>query len=179
MLRSAASPGSVGFGRFGSGTSGLLMTPLPTGHLRSRGRDRLPKRQTPEKTTNAKGARRAPLSLVARARALLDLCLAELDVLLGDRIVFLLGQLVGHGARVLARDIVEAGVGARHELDLDGDSFRHNVNLDLRQLGRNVAAPAAMSRKRVGEGTPRFVRLIPIRKTLDSSCPRLSRASTS
>src|SRR5215470_5887545 len=34
MLRSAASPGSVGFGRFGSGTSGLLMTPLPTGHLR-------------------------------------------------------------------------------------------------------------------------------------------------
>src|SRR5215470_3467055 len=34
MLRSAASPGSVGFGRFGSGTSGLLMTPLPAGHLR-------------------------------------------------------------------------------------------------------------------------------------------------
>src|SRR5215217_4601308 len=33
MLRSAASPGSVGFGRFGGGTSGLLMTPLPTGHL--------------------------------------------------------------------------------------------------------------------------------------------------
>src|SRR5713101_4583454 len=33
MLRSAASPGSVGFGRFGSGTSGLLMTPLPAGHL--------------------------------------------------------------------------------------------------------------------------------------------------
>jgi hypothetical protein len=23
----------VGFGRFGGGTSGLLMTPLPTGHL--------------------------------------------------------------------------------------------------------------------------------------------------
>src|SRR5712671_5959680 len=33
MLRSAASPGSVGFGRFGGGTSGLLMTPPPTGHL--------------------------------------------------------------------------------------------------------------------------------------------------
>src|SRR5438093_9458920 len=33
MLRSAASPGSVGFGRFGSGTSGLLMKPLPAGHL--------------------------------------------------------------------------------------------------------------------------------------------------
>src|SRR5262245_36411311 len=41
MLRSAASPGSVGFGRFGSGTSGLLMTPLPTGHLFSKGRSGL------------------------------------------------------------------------------------------------------------------------------------------
>src|SRR3954447_9315047 len=39
MLRSAASPGSVGFGRFGSGTSGLLMTPLPAGHLSGRARD--------------------------------------------------------------------------------------------------------------------------------------------
>jgi hypothetical protein len=33
VLRSAASPGSVGFGRFGSGASGLLKKPLPTGHL--------------------------------------------------------------------------------------------------------------------------------------------------
>src|SRR5262245_24848934 len=33
MLRSAASPGSVGFGRLGGGVSGLLMTPLPAGHL--------------------------------------------------------------------------------------------------------------------------------------------------
>jgi len=33
MLRSAASPGSVGFGRPGSGGSGLLKTPLPAGHL--------------------------------------------------------------------------------------------------------------------------------------------------
>lgn len=32
MPRSAASPGSVGFGRLGSGASGLLMTPLPAGH---------------------------------------------------------------------------------------------------------------------------------------------------
>src|SRR5215471_19531042 len=163
MLRSAASPGSVGFGRFGSGTSGLLMTPLPTGHLRfathkdTRKGNRCKGR--PLGALVIGGARWAPLSLVAhwpaRARALLDLRLTELDVLLGDRIIFLLGELVGHGARVLARHIVEAGVGARHELDLDGDSFRHNVNLDLRQLGRNLAAPAAMSRKRVGEGTSR------------------------
>jgi len=33
MLRSAASPGSVGFGRPGSGASGLLISPLPAGHL--------------------------------------------------------------------------------------------------------------------------------------------------
>jgi len=32
MLRSAASPGSVGFGRHGGGASGLLMTPFPAGH---------------------------------------------------------------------------------------------------------------------------------------------------
>src|SRR5258708_37511040 len=38
----------------------------------------------------------------------LDLGFAELDVLLGDRIVFPLGELVGHGARVLAGHIVEA-----------------------------------------------------------------------
>src|SRR5271165_6814062 len=38
MLRSAASPGSVGFGRRGSGASGLLMTSLPAGHLRGRPR---------------------------------------------------------------------------------------------------------------------------------------------
>jgi hypothetical protein len=33
MLRSAASPESVGFGRPGSDASGLLMTSLPAGHL--------------------------------------------------------------------------------------------------------------------------------------------------
>ena len=33
VLRSAASPGSVGFGRSASGESGLLITPLPTGHV--------------------------------------------------------------------------------------------------------------------------------------------------
>src|SRR5215469_2279015 len=32
MLRSAASPGSVGFGRHGGGASGLLMTLFPAGH---------------------------------------------------------------------------------------------------------------------------------------------------
>src|SRR5262249_13861852 len=73
-----------------------------------------------------KGARRAPCMLTrSRVWSLLDLRLAELDVFLGDRIVFLLDQLVGHGARVLARHVIEAGVGARHELDFDGGGLRH------------------------------------------------------
>src|SRR6202161_221375 len=58
-------------------------------------------------------------------RMLLDLGFAELDVLLGDRIVLLLNELVGHGARVLARHIVKAGVGAGHELDLDVGGLGH------------------------------------------------------
>src|SRR5579871_2281188 len=62
----------------------------------------------------------------SRPGSLLDLGFAKLDVLLGNGIVFLLGQLVGHGPRVLARDVIEAGVGARHELDLDGGGFGHD-----------------------------------------------------
>src|SRR5215469_10803523 len=57
MLRSAASPGSVGFGRFGGGTSGLLMTPLPTGHL-CRGPGQRPNSQ-PNCAKYGKGVRRA------------------------------------------------------------------------------------------------------------------------
>src|SRR5215813_13677141 len=71
MLRSAASPGSVGFGRFGSGTSGLLMTPLPTGHLRSAAQKDTRKgnrcKGRPLGALVIGGARRAPLSLVAPA----------------------------------------------------------------------------------------------------------------
>src|SRR6476619_5535014 len=43
----------------------------------------------------------------------LDLGLAEFDVLLGDRIVFLLDDLVRHRARVLLGHVIEPGVGAR------------------------------------------------------------------
>src|SRR4029450_9185101 len=65
---------------------------------------------------------------IARAlQNLLDLRLGELDVLLGDRVVFLLLQLVGHRARVLLGHVVVAGVGARDELDLDGDGLGHDV----------------------------------------------------
>src|ERR1700722_4104688 len=60
-----------------------------------------------------------------KCECLLDLGFAELNVLLGDRVVLLLDELVGHGARVLARHIVKAGVGAGHELDLDVGGLGH------------------------------------------------------
>src|SRR4029434_7354408 len=60
---------------------------------------------------------------------LLDLRFLELDVLARDRVVLLLDQLVGHGARVLLGDVVEAGIRRGNELDLDGDRFGHVQNL--------------------------------------------------
>jgi len=55
-----------------------------------------------------KGARRRPVRSGFKP-ALLDLGFAELDVLLHHRIVFLHHQLVGHGARILAGDVMETG----------------------------------------------------------------------
>src|SRR5262245_42225021 len=110
MLRSAASPGSVGFGRPGGGVSGLLMTPLPAGHIPWPSRWLGLVGRTPGRT---------------RETYLLDLGFAELDVLLGNRVVFLLDHLVGHRPRVLLGDIVEAGIGARHQLDLERDGLGH------------------------------------------------------
>ncbi len=155
MLRSAASPGSVGFGRSGGGSSGLLMTPPPAGHLflsrrppdpclRSTDRAcRLCASRSPAgqggTSAKCKGRlqRRPFLSKPSGRPRLLDLRFAELDVLLGDRVVFLLHELVGHGARVLARHVIEAGVGAGHELDLDGGGLRHGGPLSI-GLGRNL-----------------------------------------
>src|SRR4029077_13485603 len=111
------------------------------------------------------------------------------DVLLGDRVVFLLHQLVGHGARVLTRHVVETGVGARDELHLDRGGLGHWE--PLLEFGRTLAAGAGKSRKaavvivpsplvgegyselhrrRVGEG---FLR----RKARDPSPNRVSRAA--
>src|SRR6187431_3132099 len=87
----------------------------------------------------------APLS-AAHACALLDLAFAEFDVLLGDRIVLLHDQLVGHGARILLGHVVEAGIGARHELDLDGGRFGHREPLIL-EFGRTLVPAAEKSRK--------------------------------
>src|SRR3954454_14425945 len=77
--------------------------------------------------------------------ALLDLRLAEFDVLLGDRIVLLHDQLLGHGARILLGHVIKAGVGARHELDLDGGGPGH---FEPRcEFGRTVPAKPQKSRK--------------------------------
>jgi hypothetical protein len=69
---------------------------------------------------NKKPRSRAGLCVSGGRRAiLLDLGFLELDVLAHDRIVLLEAQLLGLGARILLRHVVEAGVGRRDELDLD------------------------------------------------------------
>ena len=55
-----------------------------------------------------------------RGKILLDLAFLELDVLAHDRIVLLENELLRLRARVLLRDVEEAGVGRRVEADLDG-----------------------------------------------------------
>src|SRR6185503_21319145 len=96
--------------------------------------------RAPERTPPTT-ARHRPAYLI-----LLDLGLAEFDVLLGDRIVLLHDQLLGHGARILLGHVVEAGVGARHELDLDGGRFGHREPLIL-EFGGTLSPAAEMSRK--------------------------------
>ena len=49
----------------------------------------------------------------------------ELDVLAYDGIVLAEAQLLGLGARILLRDVEEAGVGSADELDLDGSRLGH------------------------------------------------------
>src|SRR5215217_6787830 len=100
--------------------------PLPAGERWSKRLSRAWLSAASALRANAKGPRGALLFIASRVGAtLLDLGLAELDVLLGDRVVLLLRELVGHGARVLLGHVIVAGVGARHELDLDGDGLGH------------------------------------------------------
>src|SRR4029450_5462646 len=75
------------------------------------------------------GPERAPLNPSAMLATLLDLRFLELDVFARDRIILLLDQLVGHGARVLLGEVIEAGIRRGNELDLDGDRFGHVQNL--------------------------------------------------
>src|ERR1700681_1117492 len=86
----------------------------------------------------SKRGQRPRSNALKRAGSLLDLGLAEFDVLARDRIVLLLHELVGHGARILLGDIIEAGIRRGNELDLDGDRFGHVQN--LKYLGNRALA---------------------------------------
>jgi hypothetical protein len=95
--------------------------------------------------------------------ALLDLGFAELDMLARDRIVLLLHKLVGHRARILLGDVVEAGIRRGNELDLDGDRLGHLQILDVwnrrrpigeRYLPGNLASIAPKSRISGAKLTP-------------------------
>src|ERR1700737_335313 len=73
---------------------------------------------------------------------LLDLRFLELDVLARDRVVLLLDQLVGHGARILLGDVIEAGIRGGNELNLDGDRFGHVQNLKCIDVRSRPNRPA-------------------------------------
>src|ERR1700684_3692443 len=81
---------------------------------------------------------------------LFDLGLAKFDVLFRDWIVFLFHQLVGHGARVLARDIIKAGIGAGYQFHLDCDALGHDrtsIPASGGLLADNLVTKPRMSRK--------------------------------
>ena len=87
----------------------------------------------------SKRGRKAPFKSAQQLlRSLLDLGFLEFDVLARDRVVLLLDQLVGHGARILLGDVIEAGIRRGNELDLDGDRFGHVQN--LKYLGNRAPA---------------------------------------
>src|ERR1700761_4108705 len=77
---------------------------------------------------------------------LLDLALDELDVLLRDRVVLLHLELLGHRARVLLGDVVEAGVRAGDELDLGADGLGHDGPRNRLYLARKLATGRRLSR---------------------------------
>src|ERR1700720_1569598 len=83
---------------------------------------------------------RARLWKLRKSFRSLDLGFAELDVLAGDRVVFLLDQLVGLRARVLLGHVIESRVGARHQLDLDGAGLGHGKT-------SHAMAPAPLRRR--------------------------------
>src|SRR5689334_12834572 len=58
-----------------------------------------------------------------------------------DRVVLLLDELVGHGARILLGDVIEAGVRRGNELDLDGDRFGHDGSLKIGKIWRRPTGP--------------------------------------
>ena len=65
----------------------------------------------------------------AETRQLLDLGFLERDVLAHHRVVLLQFHLAGLRAGILLGDVEIAGVGAGHELNLDGVGLRHGLVL--------------------------------------------------
>src|SRR5207248_5525991 len=85
-----------------------------------------------------KRGRKGPVAVSGVPRFLLDLGFAEFDVFARDWVVLLLDQLVGHGARILLGDVIEAGISRGDELDLDGDRFGHvEKTLNVEKSGAN------------------------------------------
>ncbi len=79
----------------------MWLQPCPVRHSQGR--------RAPKSKAEPKGSVATSFNVL---NSLLDLRFAELDVLLRDRIVLLLDELVGHRARVLLGDVIEAGVRA-------------------------------------------------------------------
>src|SRR5215468_4251644 len=83
------------------------------------------------------------------AASLLDLGFLEDDVLARDRVVLLELKLFRRGARVLARDVVVAGIGRTHELDHDRRLLGHGAPWSVRKKeGREDTAPALPVKRR-------------------------------
>src|SRR6266404_5644678 len=93
-------------------------------------------------SANQNGTRRPRSNPLESAGSLLDLGLAEFDVLARNRIVFLLYELVGHGTRILLGDVIEAGIRRGNELDLDGDRFGHVQDLKYLESGAGQSGGA-------------------------------------
>src|SRR5271165_2903720 len=76
-------------------------------------------------------------SLAPACARLFDLAFAELDMLLGDGIVFLFHQLVGHGARVFSSHVIESRIRAGDQLHFDGGRLGHGRKPLLSLRARN------------------------------------------
>jgi hypothetical protein len=83
--------------------------------------------------------------------SLLDFGFRILDVLLGNRIVFLFLHLVGLCSRVLSRHVIVASARTGDELDFEADGFCHGISFELwaamAALARKLAPKGEMSRK--------------------------------
>src|SRR6185312_14343255 len=127
MLRSAASPGSVGsVGRRWHIVASSYRCQTSADPLFAAISDR---QYAGGNASRRRKQKRRPKAafLFSEITRLLDLGFLELDMLLGDRIVFAEGQLFRLGAAVLAGHVEEAGVGGRQKLDLDVCGFGHDV----------------------------------------------------